>query len=47
VPVLVTIANQALSEGVGGAYGWPRDFMVEPWKDEELVVRLFSAVGPF
>jgi putative two-component system response regulator len=45
VPVLVTIANQALSEGVGGAYGWPRDFMVEPWKDEELVVRLFRLSG--
>jgi CheY-like chemotaxis protein len=40
-PILVTGPSQALLEGVGGAYGWPRDFMNEPWPDTELLVRLF------
>lgn len=45
VPVLATIPGKALAAGAGGAYGWPRDFMVEPWADEELVVRLFRLAG--
>jgi putative two-component system response regulator len=45
VPVLATIPGKALASGTGGAYGWPRDFMVEPWTDEELVVRLFRMAG--
>jgi hypothetical protein len=39
--ILVTGSSQALLEGVGAAYRWPRDFMHEPWSDAELLVRLF------
>jgi len=41
VPILVAGASQALLEGVGAAYRWPRDFMNEPWSEAELLVRLF------
>ena len=40
-PTLVTGPSDALLEGVGAAYRWPRDFMNEPWPDTELLVRLF------
>lgn len=45
-PILVTGSSQALLEGVGAAYCWPRDFMNEPWQDAELLVRLFRLLGP-
>lgn len=41
VPILVTGAGQDLLEGAGAAYRWPRDFMIEPWSEAELLVRLF------
>jgi CheY-like chemotaxis protein len=41
VPILVTGSSQALLEGAGSAYRWPRDFMNEPWSEAELLVRLF------
>jgi CheY-like chemotaxis protein len=41
VPILVTGPCQALLDGVGAAYCWPRDFMNEPWSDAELLIRLF------
>ena len=41
VPILVTGPSQALLDGTGAAYSWPRDFMNEPWSDAELLVRLF------
>jgi CheY-like chemotaxis protein len=40
-PILVTGPSQALLEGVGAAYRWPRDFLNEPWSEAELLVRLF------
>jgi CheY-like chemotaxis protein len=40
-PTLVTGPSQALLEGVGAAYRWPRDFISEPWSETELLVRLF------
>jgi CheY-like chemotaxis protein len=40
-PVLVTGPSQALLAGAGAAYGWPCDFMNEPWSEAELLVRLF------
>lgn len=45
-PILVTGSSQALLEGLGTAYCWPRDFMNEPWPDAELLVRLFRLLGP-
>jgi CheY-like chemotaxis protein len=45
-PILVTGSSQALLEGAGAAYCWPRDFMNEPWPDAELLVRLFRLLGP-
>jgi CheY-like chemotaxis protein len=40
-PALVIGPSQALLEGVGAAYRWPRDFINEPWAETELLVRLF------
>jgi CheY-like chemotaxis protein len=40
-PTLVIGPSQALLEGVGAAYRWPRDFINEPWSETELLVRLF------
>jgi hypothetical protein len=31
MPVLASIPGKALAGGAGGAYAWPRDFMLEPW----------------
>jgi CheY-like chemotaxis protein len=44
-PILVTGSSQALLEGVGAAYCWPRDFMNEPWPEAELLVRMFRLLG--
>jgi CheY-like chemotaxis protein len=41
VPVLVIGSSEAILEGVGGAYRWPRDFINDPWSEAELLVRLF------
>jgi len=40
-PILAIGPSQAILEGAGAAYRWPRDFMNEPWPDAELLVRLF------
>ena len=44
-PVLVIGSCRELLAGAGAAYGWPRDFMTEPWSEAELIVRLFRLVG--
>jgi CheY-like chemotaxis protein len=45
-PILVTASSQSLLQGTAAAYGWPRDFINEPWSDAELLVRLFRLLGP-
>src|ERR1700682_5571088 len=40
-PTLVIGPSEALLEGAGAAYRWPRDFINEPWLETELLVRLF------
>ncbi|MBZ5617412.1 MAG: response regulator [Acidobacteriia bacterium] len=45
-PILVAGPSEAILEGAGAAYSWPRDFMGEPWPDAELLVRLFRLL-PF
>jgi CheY-like chemotaxis protein len=46
MPALIVGRGAALLEGVAGAYGWPGDFLAEPWSDAELLVRLFRMVAP-
>jgi CheY-like chemotaxis protein len=45
VPVLVTASSQALVQGVGNAYRWPRELITEPWTEAELLVRLFRLIA--
>jgi CheY-like chemotaxis protein len=45
-PVLAVGSSQALLQGHGAAYSWPRDFLNEPWSEAELLVRLFRLLEP-
>lgn len=38
---MVSCTGEALLSGTGGAYGWPTGFMIEPWTEAELIVRIF------
>jgi len=44
-PVLLVGTAEAILEGIGGAYAWPREILVEPWSDQELLVRLFRVLA--
>ena len=44
-PVLIVGPADAVGRGDSSAYRWPRDFLVEPWQDAELLVRLFRLVA--
>lgn len=45
-PILAVGSSEALLQGNGAAYSWPRDFLNEPWSEAELLVRLFRLFEP-
>ena len=44
VPVLIVGGGDAVLEGMAAAYAWPREILLEPWSESELLVRLFRVV---
>src|SRR5579871_6104637 len=45
IGVIAAGPAEAVLEGIGGAYAWPREILVEPWSDAELLVRLFRVLA--